>query len=283
MNQHESNHESSISKGFPNRKACRSWPYMGQALPLVTLGYFYDISSHIRKVNQLRNGKFGHIKFFETEARPLHPHPTSSTVPAPSSPLNLGESGGICKAVDKAAALAGSPVHGATWSGEPQQHTSLDVGWCRCPVRVSQYPSVSHSIPTTLQWSDTSTPPHSAAKVPIRVDFAEDKPLAAWPKVFLMDFGFQNVGAPKIPYIIPCFIIIFTIEFAIFAYPSSILRQTHFTLLWNHGHAPRGRYRVGKDRTVAEAQSAQPVYYQLLDLKMKRHGMVRLDAISEKL
>ncbi|CAL1150579.1 unnamed protein product [Cladocopium goreaui] len=50
------------------------------------------------QVNQLRNGKFGHIKFFETEA------------------------------VDKAAALAGSPVHG----------------------------------------------------VPIRVDFAEDKPLAAY-------------------------------------------------------------------------------------------------------
>ena len=49
------------------------------------------------EVNQLRNGKFGHIKFFDTEA------------------------------VDKAAALAGSPVHG----------------------------------------------------VPIRVDFAEDKPLAA--------------------------------------------------------------------------------------------------------
>ena len=50
------------------------------------------------QVNQLRNGKFGHIKFFDTEA------------------------------VDKAAALAGSPVHG----------------------------------------------------VPIRVDFAEDKPLAAY-------------------------------------------------------------------------------------------------------
>ena len=70
-----------------------------------------------------------------------------------------------------------------------------------------------------------------------------------------MDFGLpQNAGTPQIP----CFIIIFTIKIAIVGYPSSILRQTHFALLWNHGHNPHGRYRVGKDRTVAEAQPAQP-------------------------
>eukprot|EP00434_Breviolum_minutum_P020983 symbB.v1.2.018512.t1/scaffold1403.1/size153157/18 len=67
------------------------------------------------QVNQLRNGKFGHIKFFDTEA-------LCGAVTSDHFQRHFH------KAVDKAAALAGSPVHG----------------------------------------------------VPIRVDFAEDKPLAAY-------------------------------------------------------------------------------------------------------